>query len=564
MIDLFNEKWSEVMKKRKLTKNNFMQGAFIATFGIVLTKVIGILYVIPFYQIIGEQGGALYGYAYNIYSIFLSISSAGIPMAISKLISEYHTLGYESAKKRAFQLGKRISLILGVLCFIILIVFAPNIAKLIIGDIEGGNSLAQITFVIRIIASAILIVPILSIYRGYFEGHKFIAPTSFSQILEQLVRVTVIILGSFLALKVFNLSLTTAVGVAVFGATIGALFSYVYLVKKRFCNRSQFEQNENNVKEPKITTRMILNKLFWYALPLIMIDVFKTLYNSVDMVTLVKTLVNGLDYEVKAAESIMSVISTWGLKLNMIIASIGTGVIVSLVPNLTASFVSNDKKDVENKINQTFQILLYLTVPMTVGLSLLSEPVWMIFYGASEYGASTFSYFVFVALVLCLFTASITIIQVLKYYKEVFISLFSGFLLKVLLNVPLIYGFHKMGLPAYYGAITCSILGYLLSLVICLICLNKKYGIHYENTIKQAVNIFSSTIVMAIIILLLQLVLPVVSASRLLNIPIVLMYTIIGAGVYLFLTMKMNTLQTVFGVKSMKGLLNRFIKTKKK
>lgn len=564
MIDLFNEKWSEVMKKRKLTKNNFMQGAFIATLGIVLTKVIGILYVIPFYQIIGEQGGALYGYAYNIYSIFLSISSAGIPMAISKLISEYHTLGYESAKKRAFQLGKRISLILGVLCFIILIVFAPNIAKLIIGDIEGGNSLAQITFVIRIIASAILIVPILSIYRGYFEGHKFIAPTSFSQILEQLVRVTVIILGSFLALKVFNLSLTTAVGVAVFGATIGALFSYVYLVKKRFYNRSQFEQNENNIKEPKITTRMILNKLFWYALPLIMIDVFKTLYNSVDMVTLVKTLVNGLDYEVKAAESIMSVISTWGLKLNMIIASIGTGVIVSLVPNLTASFVSNDKKDVENKINQTFQILLYLTVPMTVGLSLLSEPVWMIFYGASEYGASTFSYFVFVALVLCLFTASITIIQVLKYYKEVFISLFSGFLLKVLLNVPLIYGFHKMGLPAYYGAITCSILGYLLSLVICLICLNRKYGIHYENTIKQGVNIFSSTIVMAIIVLLLQLVLPVVSESRLLNIPIVLMYTIIGAGVYLFLTTKMNTLQTVFGVKSMKGLLNRFIKTKKK
>ena len=540
-----------------------MQGAFIATLGIVLTKIIGILYVIPFYQIIGEKGGALYGYAYNIYSIFLSVSSAGIPMAISKLISEYHTLGYESAKKRAFQMGKRISMILGALCFIILIVFAPTIAKLIIGDIEGGNMLGQITFVIRVISSAVLIVPILSIYRGYFEGHKFIAPTSFSQVLEQLVRVVIIIFGSFLALNVFHLSLTTAVGVAVFGATVGALVSYLYLVDKRFKNKSQFEQKSESVKEPKISNKTILTKLFWYALPLIMIDIFKTLYNSVDMVTLVKTLVNGVGYNVQDAESIMSVISTWGLKLNMIIASIGTGVIVSLVPNLTASFVSNDKKDVDHKINQTFQILLYLTVPMTVGLSLLAKPVWMIFYGASKYGASTFCYFVFVALILCLFTAAITIIRVLKYYKEVFISLFSGFILKILLNVPLIYGFHKMGMPAYYGAITASILGYLLSLIICLVCLNKKFGIHYENTIKQGVNILGSTLIMAIVILLLQYVLPTVSSSRLMNIPIVIMYTVIGAAVYLFLTFRSKTVQTVFGEKTINEIQAKLGKKKR-
>ncbi len=546
-----------------MKKNNFMQGAFIATFAIVLTKIIGILYVIPFYQIIGEQGGALYGYAYNIYAIFLSISSAGIPMAISKLISEYHTLGYENAKRRAFLLGKRISLILGVICFIILIVFAPSIARLIIGDIQGGNTLGQITFVIRVISTAILIVPILSIYRGYFEGHKFIAPTSFSQVLEQLVRVTIIIFGSFLTLKVFHLSLTTAVGVAVFGATIGALVSYLFLVEKRFKNKQQFEKTVDNIKEPKISNKVILQKLFWYALPLIMIDIFKTLYNSVDMVTLVKTLVNGLGYDIKDAESIMSVISTWGLKLNMIIASIGTGVIVSLVPNLTASFVSNDRKDVEHKINQTFQILLYLTVPMTVGLSLLAKPVWMIFYGASTYGASTFCYFVFVALVLCLFTAAITIIQVLKYYKQVFISLFSGFLLKIVLNVPLIYGFHKMGLPAYYGAITASILGYLLSLFICLVCLKQKYGIHYENTIKQFINIVCSTVAMAIIILVLQYFLPTVSNNRFLNIPIVIMYTVIGAIIYLALTIRSKTLNKVFGEKAINAITAKFKKKKR-
>ena len=85
-----------------MKKNNFLEGAFIATFCIIATKILGIVYVIPFYKIIGEQGGTLYGYAYTIYLLFMSLSSAGIPLAISKVVSEYQTLGYHSAKKRTF------------------------------------------------------------------------------------------------------------------------------------------------------------------------------------------------------------------------------------------------------------------------------------------------------------------------------------------------------------------------------------------------------------------------------------------------------------------------------
>ena len=172
----------EKKTKRQLQKNSFLNGAFIATMGIVITKVLGMLYVIPFYAIIGEQGGALYGYAYTIYNLFQSLSCAGIPNAISKLISEYQTLGYYNAKERAFRLGKKIALIMGFLVFVILIIFAPQISKAILGDITGGNSLSDVTFVIRVIATAILVVPILSIYRGYVEGHKFITPTSISQV----------------------------------------------------------------------------------------------------------------------------------------------------------------------------------------------------------------------------------------------------------------------------------------------------------------------------------------------------------------------------------------------
>ena len=123
-----------------MRKNSFIQGAFIATFGIVISKILGMVYVIPFYSIIGDQGGALYGYAYSIYSIFLGISQAGIPLAISKIISEYNVLGYYDAKRRAFKLGKKTLMLLGIVCFVIMFLFAGVLADIIIGNVTGGNT----------------------------------------------------------------------------------------------------------------------------------------------------------------------------------------------------------------------------------------------------------------------------------------------------------------------------------------------------------------------------------------------------------------------------------------
>ena len=95
-----------------MKKNSFIEGTIIATFFIVIIKVLGMLYVGPFYSIVGSQGAALYSYAYNLYLIFLSISSAGIPNAISKIISEYDTLGLYEAKTRAYNLSKKIVTVL--------------------------------------------------------------------------------------------------------------------------------------------------------------------------------------------------------------------------------------------------------------------------------------------------------------------------------------------------------------------------------------------------------------------------------------------------------------------
>ena len=546
----------------KMKKNSFMQGAFIATFAIVLCKILGVLYVIPFYSIIGEQGGALYGYAYNIYSIFLSISQAGIPLAMSKVISEYYTLGYYNTKEKAFKLGKKILFIVGLICFLILFVFAEDVGYLIIGNIKGGNTKEDVAFVIRLISTAILIIPILSVSRGYFQGHRFISPTSVSQILEQLTRVTIIVLGSFLMYKVFHLSLKATVGCAVFAATVGGLISYLYLLYKQKKFKKEFLVKNVKVKEPKITNKEIIKKILFYAVPFIMIDLFRSLYNSVDVITLVKTLVNDIGYSTSDAESIMSIISTWGLKINMIIISIVTGLMTSLIPNLTSSFVQNDMEEVKNKINKTYQVILLFTIPMTVGLSMLAKPVWTIFYGFSKYGPLTYQYLVFVALATTIFTATVTIVQLLKEYKTVLISLISGMLVKVFLNIPFIYGFNKLGFPAFYGSITATILGFLTSSLICMIFLKNKYKVNFETTVKEFINIIVAVIVMVIALSILKVFIPIETTSRITAIFITILYAGIGALIYIFITARTKTLYNILGIKSIKSFINKFFKRK--
>lgn len=543
------------MKKDKvMKKSTFVKGAFVTTLGIVISKILGILYVIPFHAVIGEQGGALYGYAYTIYLLFMSLSSAGIPLAISKVVSEYHALGYYNAKKRAFILGKKLAMVMGMLCFILIMIFAPLLARWVLGDLTGGNTIESVTLVIRIIASAILVVPVLSVYRGYFEGHRFMNAPSISQVIEQIVRVLVIVIGSYLVLDIFKMSLTTSVGVALFGATVGALISYFYLVFKLNGNKRKFNEKIRSVNEPIISNKVIFKKIIIYAIPFIMIDIFKSLYNYVDMVTVVKALVN-VDFSVQDAEVIMSMLSTWGSKFNMIVLSVSTGVIVSLIPNLTQSVVNKDKKDMNIKINQTLSMLFFLMIPMSIGISFLAEPIWTVFYGASKYGPSILGFYIFVGLIIGLFTAMVSVVQILKDYKSVFISLLAGIVIKIILNVNLINTFYSLGLPAYYGVITASLIGYLVSFVICIVVLASKFKINFEESAKNFIDILCASLFMMIVLFVMSLFIPKSLDGRFINIFTILLYSVVGAVVYFVFLIRTKTINNIFG-----GKIDKFIK----
>ena len=547
-------------KDATMKKNTFVKGALITTIGIILTKILGIIYVIPFHAIIGDEGGALYGYAYTIYLFFVSFSSAGVPLAISKIVSEYQTMGYSKAKKRTFVLGKRISMLLGLVCFLIIFIFAPLLAKAILGNVSGGNTISDVTFVIRVISFAVLIGPLLSIYRGYFEGHRFMSPPSISQVVEQLIRVLIIIFGSLITLKVFHLNLSNVVGVALFGATVGAFVAYFYLLDKYLKNKSKFNEKVRDINEPIITDKMIIRKIILYAVPFIMIDLAKSLYNYVDMFTVVKGLAKYSNYSAVDAETVYSILSTWAQKFNMILAAISTGIIVSLIPNLTESLVKKDNEDINKKVNMSLSMLLYFIVPITLGICFLAKPIWNLFYGDSLFGASILCYYIFVGFIVCLFTTAITVLQTLKDYKNVFICLIVGVLIKMIFNISFLRSFISIGLPPYYGFITATIFGYLVSFIICMIILRYKYGLLFENTLKSFIDILCGSLFMILILTIIRFIIPVDVSGRGLSLIIVLLYGVIGASIYFLFAYKTNLTKRVFGGSFFKSIMKIFVK----
>ena len=540
-----------------MRKSGFVEGTIIATTAIIITKILGILYVIPFYAIVGVQGSALYAYAYNIYLIFLDISSAGIPSAMSKIIKEYNTLGNMDAKRRAYKIGKRIIYLLSFIAFIIMFFFAPLLAKLILGDLTGGNTIADVTLVIRSISFAILIIPFLSVSKGYLQGHNVISVSSISQVIEQFVRIAVIIAGSYVALRVFNLPIGLSVAIAVLGAFIGGLVSVLYVKLKMDKNKKELSLEEINEKN-SVTDKEILKKIIHYATSFIIVSIAVSIYGFVDMVFISRTM-GAMGLSAAETEFITSSVTTWAPKIGMIINSIAMGLAVSLIPNMVEANTLKRWDKVEEHLNKGMQIVLSVCIPMAIGLSMLSKSVWAVFYGTEQLslGALILSIYIFQPLFFNLYLVTSTTMQGLNKFKMVYLSTILGYATNALLDVPLMYLCEFIGLKPFIGAIIASVIGYTLSILIVLIHLNKKHNIKYNETFKIFIKTLLPSLVMIIVVYLMKLIVPVNYTSKLSCVLYIGLISVVGAFSYLFIAFKQGILYDVFGKEYLSKLISK-------
>ena len=534
-----------------LKKNSFVEGTIIATIAIVIVKILGMLYVIPFYKIVGSNGGALYSYAYNIYLIFLGISSAGLPDAIAKIISEYNTLGMDDAKNRAYKLASKMLTFISVIAFLILFVFAEEIGVFIIGDLDGVNTAQDVAFVVRCVSPAVLLIPFLSITKGYLQGHKYIGPSSISQLIEQIIRIIVILLGSYLVLKVFEGSLSLAIGVSVSGAFFGGLIAIIYL--KRAIKKGHLD-DEDITKKDDITNKE--KKIITYAVPFVIISIVSHLYNFTDQILVLRTL-EKMGFAAENVEFIASSISTWSPKICMIINSMAMGMTMSLVPTIVSAITEKNTIEVENKINKSLSMIVFISLPLSLGLFILRNSVWTLFYDANPYGPDILGLMVFSALFGNLYLIVSTICQSLNKYKLVYLVSITGFCLNALLDVPIMLLFNAIGFKPFLGSVTASIIGYSTSVFIGLYFLKRENHISYKDTFITILKNLVPALSMFIVLTLINHFVNYNELTVIGALTKIIVNAVIGGIIYIFLSFKMGLIDHILGRKMFNNIIKK-------
>lgn len=527
---------------KKLKKNTFIQGTIITSIILIVIKLLGALYVIPFYKIIGTNGGTLYSYAYNIYNLFLNISTAGIPIAISMIISEYLALNMYDAKERAYKIGKKIIACLAIVSFLIVFFGSEYIARFIISDVTGGNSIEDISYVIKSVSFCLIIIPFLSVLRGYMQGHKFITPTSYSQLIEQIVRIIVVLLGSYTVIKILNKSVTSGVGIALLGAFFGGLSAYIYLKIKVKNNKKEFPVSD---KKDQVSNKSIAKKILSYCIPLVIISVVDNLYTIVDVKLIIKGL-NMVGYSAIESETVSGIVSTWAPKICTVIIAIAISLTTNIIPHVTTSYIKKDYNEVNRRFNQAISTMLIITVPMALLLLLLSNESYYIFYGSSKYGSLALKVSAISHIFFGVWTVINTCLQSMRKFKIVYINSVAGLLSNALLDIPLILLFNKIGLPEYTATIVSTCIGYSISIVIALMYLKKEMHFSYRKTIDLLKKLIIPSITIIVMILLSKTFIKfeytfISSAISL------MIHGILGVIIYLIIVYKNNAIDETLG-----------------
>lgn len=538
--------------RNKLKKNSFIQGTLIASLSLIFIKILGAIYVIPFYKIIGEEGGTLYSYAYNIYSLFLNVSTAGIPIAMSMIVSEYLALEMYDAKERSKKVGTRIITVLAIASFLIVFFGSPYLAKFLLSSQSGGHSVEDVSLVIKTISFCLLIIPFLSVLKGYLQGHKYIAPSSFSQVLEQIVRIVIVLFGSYIAINILKFSTATGVSVALTGAFFGGLIAYIYLRIKVRNNKEAFPKP---VKKDSVKNKTLMKKILTYCIPIVMVAIIDNLYTLVDIKLIVKGL-NIVGFTAMDAEVISGIVATWAPKICTIIIAIATALTTNIIPHVTSSYIKKDMNGVIYRVNQAVSTMLIITLPMSMLLFVLSNEAYSVFYGASKYGSLVLKASAISHLFFGLWSVLNTSLQSLKKFKIIYLNSGIGLFCNAMLDIPIILLLHKLGLPAYIGTVIATCIGYTISISIVVKYLKKDMNFNFRKSIETFKNILIPAIIMIIPIIVLKHFITF-DLNRWTALLSVIVYGLLGTFIYLVITYKNKSLENVFGKEFLDNIFRK-------
>ena len=351
-------------------KNSFFGGAAILTAGIVIVKLIGALYKVPLGNILTDAGFADFNNAYEIYSLLIVISTGGLPVALSKMVSEANALGRTNQVNKVFHLATVAFCVLGTASFLIMAVFPSQLAAFM------GNSRAN--WSILALAPAVFFICPMSALRGYFQGHSLMTPTAISQIIEALCKLSIGLILANAIIKAGKDESLAAAG-AILGVSVGVALAMLYMY---WCYRGHQRSLKKGRDQPD-GSREILSTLAKLAVPITVGASIIAATNILDSAILMDRLQKGLGMTEDVARTLQGV-----YKKTMTLYNLPSSFMVpltsSVIPAVSAARAVRNYRQGAQISETTLRTTALLAFPAGVGLFVLGEPIIRLLYPSTD------------------------------------------------------------------------------------------------------------------------------------------------------------------------------------
>ncbi len=358
-------------------KQSFLKGVLILGIAGIVIKILGAFYRIPLIRMIGDTGIGYYQTAYPIYVLLLVAATAGLPTAISKMVSERTALGDHRGAHRIFQVSLITLLGIGIFtCTILLLTARPLVNRL-------GNPLAYYSMIS--LAPALFFGSTMAAFRGYFQGLQSMVPTAVSQVVEQLGRT---IGGLILAYILLARGLEWAAAGATFAATIGAICGTIIIVliylKRR---KGILEDVAQSTSETTLgSTKNIIYRLMTIAIPITLGASVMPIMNNIDVAIVMRRL-QVAGFSVAESNALYGQLTGMAQTLINLPQVITMALATSLVPAISEAMAKNNLLSVQKNTLSGLRINILLGLPAAVGLIILADPIILMLYNSSEASA---------------------------------------------------------------------------------------------------------------------------------------------------------------------------------
>lgn len=424
-----------------------ISGTFWLSFGSIISRVLGIVYLIPWLYMIGSPSHqtaaqALFNTAYTPYALFIALGTAGFPSAVARRVAYFNGKAEPGNAKRVGQIGFIVMLVSGVICGVLLYALAPLIAK----NSPVSSAQSAVT-AIRTLVPAIVILPSMSILRGWFQGNSDLKPFGVSQLWEQFIRVIVILVGTYVSLELLDYDYTAAVYISVFAAFVGAVASYLYLLRRlRGAAAPATVPGDQQASSTRDLLAMI-RTIVYESIPFILVGSGITLCQLFDQLFFKQIMQGALHFSANAAQYAFTIFSANPNKITTVVVSLAMAISETSLPLISSKIAhaTANRAGIQRDIESNLNLLLFFLLPAVIMVWALSYPIYGIFFNFDHTGGVYLGYNVMQSLLLGMGINVLTVMQALRMSKKATWLLLLGLAVKLVLQYPLVYALQGLG-----------------------------------------------------------------------------------------------------------------------